>query len=234
MQASTASPIAGIGIFGGMFDPVHVGHLRTAFELLGACGWDHARFIPCGTPPHRSPAQASGELRLRMLRAALAGEPRFVLDERELQRPGPSYMVDTLTTLRAEFPGVPLYLALGADAFLGLAAWHRWQRLPELAHVIVVHRPGWQIPATGPLAEFAAAGRAGRVDDLRHRPAGLVWTQPVTQLEISSSAIRALIAAGGDPKFLVPDAVREIIFESGCYRPRAGGAAGHTEVRVRA
>lgn len=234
MSAGVNGGASGTGIFGGMFDPVHVGHLRSAFELLTGCGWSQVRFIPCGMPPHRPPAQTGTELRLRMLHAALAGEPRFVLDDRELKRPGPSYMVDTLTSLREESGSTPLCLALGADAFLGLTAWHRWQRLTELAHIVVVHRPGWQIPATGPLAEFTAARRAGRVEDLQRGPAGLVWMQPVTQLEISSSAIRALVAAGGDPKFLVPDAVRDIILDSGCYRPRAAGAADQSEVRVRA
>jgi nicotinate-nucleotide adenylyltransferase len=234
MLASADGGQGGIGIFGGMFDPVHVGHLRTAFELLTGCGWSELRFIPCGTPPHRPPAQSSSEFRLQLLRAAVAGEPRFVVDERELRRPGPSYMVDTLASLRAECGAVPLCLALGADAFLGLPAWHRWQRLIELAHIVVVHRPGWQIPAAGALAEFTAERRAAQADDLNRQSAGLVWMQPVTQLEISSSAIRALVASGGDPKFLVPEAVRQIILDSGCYRPRATGAAGHTEVRVRA
>ena len=223
-----------IGIYGGMFDPVHIGHLRTAFELLTACGLSAVRFMPCGMPPHRPPPVAPAGLRLQMLQAALPADPRFAVDERELQRAGPSYMFDTLASLRAEAGNAPLCLLLGADALLGLPGWHRWQELPALAHLVVVHRPGWQLPVTGPLAEFMAQRRAAGPDALRRLNAGLVLMQQVTQLEISSSAIRALVAAGGDPKFLVPDAVRDIIIISGCYGGRPAGASGPTEVRVRA
>jgi nicotinate-nucleotide adenylyltransferase len=223
-----------IGILGGTFDPVHIGHLRTAFELLGSCGLSEVRFIPCGIPPHRPPPVAPAELRLQMLQAALAGEQRFRVDDRELRRPGPSYMVDTLDSLRSEVADASLSLLLGADAFVGLPDWHRWQDIPRLAHLIVVHRPGWQLPVTGPLAALLDERHAAGAAALRREPAGLVLAQPVTQLEVSSSAIRALVGRGGDPRFLVPDAVRAIIIQSGCYGRSSTGAAGDTEVRVRA
>lgn len=234
LPAAPASQTAPIGVFGGMFDPVHHGHLRTALELLERCALAAVRFVPCGQPPHRPPPAAGVALRADMLRAALAGEPRFVLDERELHRPGPSYMVDTLASLRAELGPVPLCLLLGADAFLGLPGWHRWEELPGLAHLIVVRRPGWELPAAGPLARLTSERLAQSPTQLSARPAGLVLTQSVTQLEIASSAIRALVAAGGDPRFLVPERVRELMLGSGCYGPPRRGAADPTEAQVRA
>ena len=109
-----------IGIFGGTFDPIHFGHLRTAFELREVLGIDEMRFVPAGSPPHRDTPLADARLRLALVEAAIADQPGFALDDREVHRAGPSYMVLTLRELRAEFPTRPLCLVLGMDAFLGL------------------------------------------------------------------------------------------------------------------
>jgi len=114
-----------IGIFGGTFDPIHCGHLRTAFELWQELRLAEVRLLPAGTPPHRDQLYASAEVRLTMVRAAVAAQPYFVVDDREVRRTGPSYSVDTLTELRREFPERSLCLLLGMDAFLGLPQWHR-------------------------------------------------------------------------------------------------------------
>ena len=124
-----------IGLFGGAFDPIHYGHLRTAFELWQALKLTELRFMPTGNPPHRDPLMASAELRLHMVRAAGAGQPAFIVDDREVRRSGISYSVDTLIEMRAEFPDRSLCLLLGMDAFLGLPNWHRWRELFDLAHV---------------------------------------------------------------------------------------------------
>jgi nicotinate-nucleotide adenylyltransferase len=208
-----------VGILGGSFDPVHVGHLRTGFEVLQSCGLDELRLVPSGQPPHRAAPVAPAALRIAMLRAACAGQPGFVVDERETRRNGPSWTWDTLTSLRAELGDARLAVIIGGDAFLGLPTWHRWTELTDLAHFIVVHRPGFELPTDGPLADFIAAHRAGSATELRRLAHGRLWVQPVTQLEISSSAIRALVAAGGDPRFLVPEAVRAIILDSQVFRP---------------
>jgi nicotinate-nucleotide adenylyltransferase len=223
-----------VGIFGGTFDPVHHGHLRAALEVMDRCRLADMRLIPAGTPAHRAPAVASAELRLRMLRAAVSGEPRLVADDREMRRPGPSYMVDTLASLRAELGARPLCLVLGADAFLDLPSWHRWREILVLAHLIVVPRPGCALPAQGELAELLAARRRGDLMALHRASAGMIFVEAVTPLEISSSAIRALVAAGGDPRFLVPDAVRDLVISSGCYLRPAGTAAGSKEAQLRA
>ncbi len=140
-----------IGVFGGTFDPIHCGHLRTAFELWQELQLAEVRFLPTGTPPHRDQLYASPELRLKMVQAAVADQPSFVVDDREVRRSGVSYSVDTLTELRREYPHRSLCLLLGMDAFLGLPHWHRWRELLTLAHIVVAHRPGWRAPTTGPL-----------------------------------------------------------------------------------
>jgi nicotinate-nucleotide adenylyltransferase len=206
-----------IGIFGGTFDPIHYGHLRTALELKLTVGLGTVHFIPCATPPHRAAPMTDGRMRLRMVEAAIRDEPGFVADERELWREGPSYTIDTLASFRTEFPDRSLCLMLGMDAFLGLPEWHRWRELTALAHVVVAHRPGWEVPSTGTLGELLREHRAVSVADLLAAPAGYVHVQPVTQLEISSTDLRESLRAGRDPKFLMPDSVRRIILETECY-----------------
>jgi nicotinate-nucleotide adenylyltransferase len=188
-----------IGIFGGTFDPIHYGHLRTAFELLQALKLSQVRFLPTGNPPHREDALAPSALRLEMVRAAVAGQAGFSVDDREIRRSGVSYSIDTLTDLRGEFPQRSLCLLLGMDAFLGMPTWHRWREIFDRG--------------------------TGSVRDLHSSAAGRIYVRAVTQLEIASTDLRALIMSGQDPRYLVPDEVRNLIAHSGCYaaRNRQGG-----------
>lgn len=206
-----------IGIFGGTFDPIHYGHLRTALELKETLALEQVRFVPCATPPHRATPMTDGGVRLKLVKAAIRGEAGFVADERELEREGPSYTVDTLESFRADYPKRSLCLLLGMDAFLNLPSWHRWQELLRLAHIVVAHRPGWRVPDVGTLGELLRDRRTAAAAELRASPAGRVHVQPVTQLEIASTDLRAAIRAGLDPKFLMPDRVRKIILETECY-----------------
>jgi nicotinate-nucleotide adenylyltransferase len=209
--------MSSIGIFGGTFDPIHYGHLRTAFEMLQALRFDEVRFMPCGNPPHRTSPFAAADLRLQMVRAATEGQHGFVVDDREVRRDGPSYSVDTLSELRGEFPLRPLALIIGMDAFLDLQEWYQWREILQLAHIVVAHRPGWRAPDMGPLGELLADRGTHRIGNLHEAKSGHIYIHDVTQLEISSSDIRALVAAGRDPRFLTPDAVRAVIEKSGCY-----------------
>jgi nicotinate-nucleotide adenylyltransferase len=210
-----------MGIFGGTFDPIHFGHLRSAFEMLQALRFEEVRFMPAGNPPHRGQPVASAELRLRMVRVATAGQHGFVVDDRELRREGPSYSVDTLAALRAEHPLRPIALIIGLDAFLGLPKWYHWREILQLAHIVVAHRPGWRAPDIGPLGELLADRGTHRIGDLHQAKSGHIYVHDVTQLEISSTEIRELVAAGRSPRFLMPDAVIEVIEESGCYAQAA-------------
>jgi len=206
-----------IGVFGGTFDPIHYGHLRSAFEILQALRFDEVRFIPCGDPPHRGNTVADAGLRYRMVSAAIAGQDGFVSDDRELRRKGLSYSIDTLNSLREEFPDRSLGLIVGMDAFLDLPEWHRWDEILNVAHIIVAHRPGWKAPDRGPLGSLIAEHGTHQVDDLHQAMCGRIHIHAVTQLEIASTEIRELVAAGRDPRFLMPDAVRDVIKETGIY-----------------
>ncbi|MCC7460854.1 MAG: nicotinate-nucleotide adenylyltransferase [Gammaproteobacteria bacterium] len=208
-----------VGIFGGTFDPIHYGHLRTAFELVQGLALAQVRFLPTGDPPHREAPLAPGALRLEMVQAAVAGEAAFAVDDREIRRTGRSYTFDTLTELRTELPGRPLCLLLGMDAFLGMPSWHRWREIFDLAHVVVAHRPGWKAPITGPLGELMVDRGTGSVRELHAVTHGRILIQSVTQLEIASTDLRELILTGRDLRYLVPEAVRDIIRRTGCYAP---------------
>lgn len=209
-----------MGVYGGTFDPVHLGHLRPALEVQQALSLQTVRFIPCAQPPHREMPVAAAQIRLAMVRAAIARQPGFVADERELRRSGPSYMVDTLESLAGEFAGEPLCLILGMDAFAGFDRWHQWERITQLAHVVVTRRPGSSLeaveqhPALGP---FVQENTAQGVRQLQAQQAGLVYFVSVTQLAISATAIREAVRAGQDIRYLVPDSVYDIITQQNVY-----------------
>jgi nicotinate-nucleotide adenylyltransferase len=196
-----------IAILGGTFDPVHNGHLRVAWEAGEALDAD-VRLMPANVPPHRSPPIATAAERVALLRAALAGQSRLQLDERELRRAEPSYTVDTLREMRVEFgPQRPLILLIGADAFAGLPAWHEWRALFSLAHIAVLTRPGHGMDVSAELEAEIAPRRAASPQQLHASAAGKVFGLPVTPLEISASAVRALLAQRREPRWLVPDAL---------------------------
>ena len=206
-----------IGVFGGTFDPIHYGHLRTAHELMVAGELSEVRFVPCGDPPHRVSPQAGAALRAAMVRAAIAGRSGFVMDDRELGRQGPCYSVDTLESMSANFPRRPLCLLLGMDAFLGLPSWHRWHDILKLSHLLVAHRPGWLPPTDGAIHDLLEVRSTAQPQDLANTPSGKIFVQEVTQLEIASTNLRNLIKNGGDPAYLMPDRVIAIIEETDCY-----------------
>lgn len=208
-----------IAIFGGTFDPIHYGHLRPLLEVKQALGLDEVRLIPAYFPPHRDAPGAAVEQRLAMLRLATDDVPGFVIDERELERGGRSYTVDTLQSLRNEIgAATPLCLIMGLDAFVDLHEWHEWRRLGQLAHIVVTQRPGAELPRSGPVAELMATARATDVAQLQQQAAGKIWFQAVTQLEISATAIREQLACGQDIRFLLPEPVRHHIEREALYQ----------------
>lgn len=209
-----------IGILGGTFDPIHYGHLRPAREAARALGFGELRLIPALNPPHRAAPVASASQRWRMAELALTEFPEFRLDDREYRRGGPSWTVLTLESLRAEFGARPLCLLLGADAFLGLETWHDWQRLPELAHLVVLTRPGFGLPGDKPLSPWAAGRVVRERDALEGLPAGRILMQPVVSQDISATRIRAAIAAAEPVTGLLPAAVLDYIRVNRLYLNR--------------
>ncbi len=203
-----------IGIFGGTFDPIHNGHLRTALDVLEALQLEELRFIPLGQAVHRNQPQTPTSRRLAMLRAAIEGQDGFVLDERELNQPKPSYSVHTLQSLREELgTDVPLCLLLGRDAFLGFSGWHRPETILQLAHLVVMDRPGHGMPTEGPLHDLMHKHMTSKIADLNNKSSGHVLFQPVTRLDISSSDIRERMTTGRSARYLVPEKVLEILQE---------------------
>lgn len=205
-----------IGVFGGTFDPVHYGHLRTALEVKDIFGLQEVRLIPCSQPPHRSQPIAPALMRAEMLKLAVANRPGLVVDTRELDRAGPSYMVDTLKSLHEDLPKQVLLLFIGTDAFNHLTSWHQWQQLFSYAHIVVMTRPGYnrQEPA-----EFFKPKLTDQIPGLAQSQAGKLLFHAVTQLDISATAIRDMVANRRDPGFLLPDAVITYIKQKRLYTP---------------
>jgi nicotinate-nucleotide adenylyltransferase len=214
-----------IGVFGGTFDPVHYGHLRLAEEACEKLGLAGVIWSPAGLTRHRSQPQTEARHRVAMVELAIAGNDDFRLDKFEAESGEPSYTVNLLEHLRAEYDDAPLVLLLGADAFLGLPTWHRWEELFELAHIAIFTRPGHELsidnmsPLLGKQFAKRAAVDPGRlaaeVDD---KDAGVILPSLLTPLDISATAIRAQLAHGGSPRYLLPEAVLDYIQTHNLYR----------------
>jgi len=204
-----------IGLFGGTFDPVHYGHLRSALEVKEIFGLTEVRLIPSAQPPHRDQPEATALMRLQMLELAIKNQPGLIIDTRELNRHGASYMVDTLKSLRQEFPNEPLLLFIGSDAFNHLKTWRQWQHLFDNAHIVVMTRPGFKIKN---LDEFFKARLATGITELAHNLTGKLYFQQVTQLDISATAIRNMIVEQRNPGFLLPDSVIAYIRQHKLYQ----------------
>jgi nicotinate-nucleotide adenylyltransferase len=204
-----------IGLFGGTFDPVHYGHLRSALEVKEIFGLKEVRLIPSSQPPHRDQPAATAPMRLHMLELAIKNQPGLIIDTRELNRQGASYMVDTLKSLRQEFKDEPLLLFIGSDAFNHLKTWHQWKHLFYHSHIVVMTRPGFEIQN---LDEFFKARLATGITELAHNVGGKLYFQQVTQLDISATAIRNMIAEQQNPGFLLPDTVIAYIRQNNLYQ----------------
>lgn len=210
-------PYEAIGILGGTFDPIHLGHLRMAIELYEALNLTRVHIIPCYQPVHRKLPVASPEQRFAMVKCAVSDEPALYADDREIKRQGPSYMIDTILDLRKEFPNTALCLLAGIDAFLGFLSWHKFQDILDNVHLIVAHRPNYQLPSTGLIAELLKTRMHHEIDYLHKHLAGGIFLRPITSLEISASDIRKQFAMGRNPRYLLPDNVYNYIKQHGTY-----------------
>ena len=215
-----------LGVFGGTFDPIHCGHLELARELGQSLALSAVRFIPAGDPPHRPAPAVSAAHRLAMVELAVAGHPGLEVDAREVLRKGRSYTVTTLAELRDEDRRRNLVLIVGADAFVGLPTWHRWREIFELAHLVVVARPGVTL-ADHLSPELALEHSRRRSDDasvIFSQAAGAIVEPPITARAISASAIREALARReadgiGALRGLLPAAVLAYIERNRLYLP---------------
>lgn len=207
-----------IGILGGTFDPIHFGHLRVALDVTEQLELEQMRFIPLNRAVHREQPATTGVQRLEMLRAAIAGQPGFVADDREIRRESPSYTLDTLQSLRRELGWrTPLCLVLGADAYAAFLQWHKPLEIMQLAHLVVMQRPGHLPADDAELRTFTLQHQADQQIQLRESAAGRIMFLPVTQLEISASDIRRRLGQGASARYLLPDAVLKIVAKEQLY-----------------
>jgi nicotinate-nucleotide adenylyltransferase len=218
-----------LGLFGGTFDPVHFGHLRLAEEAIGYLGLGGVRWIPAGHPPHREAPRVAPAHRLAMVLRSTAGNARFSVDASEVEATAPSYTVDTLERLRAEMgSGQSLVLLVGADAFAGLATWHRWRELFALAHIAISHRPGFPVDTARLPDELANEFKARHVCDmhrLKTASAGHIVTFAMTQLAISATQIRNLLSNSRSARYLLPDSVLDYIDLHHLYTTEIGSTS---------
>ena len=219
-----------IGVFGGTFDPVHLGHIKPALDVMQRLGLDELRFIPCSIPAHRTLPIATTEQRLAMLHAAIDEHQNCIIDERELNREGISYMVDTLRSLRNEFKDSTFCLIIGMDAFYGLNKWYQWQDILKLANCVVTYRPGCEFNLDTLHPDLVNVVNENKVDtekafiekcftekDFVEKNTGSLLFMPVTQLDISATDIRQRIKQHQPINELVPTAVANIIQQQQLY-----------------
>ncbi|WP_134514222.1 nicotinate-nucleotide adenylyltransferase [Pseudomonas aeruginosa] len=207
-----------IGLFGGTFDPVHIGHMRSAVEMAEQFALDELRLLPNARPPHRETPQVSAAQRLAMVERAVAGVERLTVDPRELQRDKPSYTIDTLESVRAELAADDqLFMLIGWDAFCGLPTWHRWEALLDHCHIVVLQRPDADSEPPESLRDLLAARSVADPQALKG-PGGQITFVWQTPLAVSATQIRALLGAGRSVRFLVPDAVLNYIEAHHLYR----------------
>ncbi len=197
-----------LGILGGTFDPIHYGHLKPAADLKQALNLEQVLFIPNKVPPHREQPWLDADTRKRLIEQAIQDYPGFKIDLRELRREGLSYMVDTLQSLHEDFPEHRLCLIMGMDAFAGFTQWHQWQAILKLCHLIIVSRPGVQLPDFGEhqtIIQPLITSDAHALDDSLH---GQILIQSVSLIDISATMIRERLSQHQSIADLVPDSIR--------------------------
>ncbi|MCB5188482.1 nicotinate-nucleotide adenylyltransferase [Methylobacillus caricis] len=213
VNPTIAKPVPLIGVMGGTFDPIHFGHLRMAQELADALKLAEVRFIPAANPPHRDQPMTSAAQRAEMVALAIADNPLFKLDRRELDREGYSYTIDTLQSLHEELQGkARLCLLMGLDAFAGITSWHRWQDLLQFAHIVVASRPNAAFLADcSTLHQFLQDHILTNAQQLHEQSRYGIWMQEITALDISATKIRYQLEQGLMPRYLLPNEVLSYI-----------------------
>ena len=213
----------GVGIMGGTFNPVHLGHLRAAEEVAESLGLAQVIFMPAAKPPHKNEAGLVpfGD-RYRMLELAVEENPIFELSDLEYQRPGKSYSVETLSQLSAIYgEGEELYFVAGLDAFLELPTWKSYSELFALCHFVVVARPGYSATSLNTMLQTQVSEKYSfdpEVVGFIHPSKYTVYYREVTLLDISSSTVRDLLAKGHSVRYLLPEKVEAYIHQQGLYR----------------
>jgi nicotinate-nucleotide adenylyltransferase len=207
-----------IGIFGGTFDPIHIGHLRVAEEFRAAFELDQVLMMVAATPPHREPPMASPEDRLQMVKLAVLGSPGLSASDIEMVRKGPSFTLDTVKEVRESAGGALIWMALGGDAYALIHSWHRPEDVLAQAHLVVLTRPGYSVDLMAPLPEGLYERYTLSGEIYEHDSGATLRTLPVSPLDVSSSMIRKAVAEGNSIRDLVTAEVLQYIRQKGLYR----------------
>ena len=205
-----------IGVFGGSFDPIHFGHLLAAQTCIEQLSLKKLLFVPCHQHPFGKQFSASNQQRLDMLQRAIADNQLLAIDDRELHSEQTSYTFDTLNALAQDYPEQKLAFIIGIDAFANLPSWHRWQEILELAHIIVLPRPGFILPESGELYDYLCQHYCVDPKTLADSTSKIVIID-APLLEISSSEIRDMFAKKQNPRYLLPNKVLNYIKEQHIY-----------------
>ena len=217
MSKEEHPPVQPLAIFGGTFDPIHYGHLRCADQARDMMNLETLYLLPAGNPPHRMTPFTTAEQRLEMIRLALEEFPSLGIDEREIQRNGPSYMVDTLKELRSEFPQRPLLLLVGQDAANYLHSWYEWEQLFALTHLVTFPRPGTRPQYRQDLAKLISQRSCPDLQSLLSLDVGGVLHLELKLIDISATAVQNIIRRGQSPRGMLPNAVLDYIDENQLY-----------------
>lgn len=207
-----------IAVFGGSFDPVHLGHINISLAILSHFHFDTFNFVPCKIPVIKGPTHVDSQHRIAMLQLALNPYPNFNLDLREIKRPTPSYMVDTLRSYRQEFPTESITLTLGYDSFASLRLWKEWETLLKLANILVANRPFEdQNGLDDIMNDLLKSHQCLSTTEFLDHPFGRIFLFDAGNYAISSSQIRALLKEGKSVDDYLPAAVSAYIQSSGLY-----------------
>lgn len=207
-----------LGVMGGMFDPVHRGHMAAVHCALDNLGLDRVKLVPCHIPNHREPAIATAEQRLEMIRLVISGDDRIEVDERELNRPDTSFTITTLIELRSEFPDSALIFILGLDSYNSIISWHRWQELFEFCNFLVLGRDGKNIdPAVKQATEYDLRSVDSSEQLLGQKQGGVLFLEDF-EMPVSSTEVREKLLRKETVSALIDDKVQQYIDECGLYR----------------
>lgn len=215
------NPETGLAILGGTFDPVHFGHLKSAVAVRDLLGVAILKLVPSFIPPHKSLPDSTAVQRLSMLQIAMDDLCGIAVDDREISRQGVSYTVETLQSFRDEVGGNrPLYFVLGIDSFCTLNEWQRWREINDIAHLVVLSRPGYRPKIPSELQDWANRNTVAGISCIEGRSCGGICHVDLVQIEVSASKIREMIGAGIRPTGKMPEKVIDYVFEHRLYRTK--------------
>lgn len=209
-----------IGILGGTFDPIHLGHLTLATQMQKEFNLDHIRIIPCYRNGDKPQPIASNHQRINMIKRAIAHQHLLQFDDIEIQRQRVSYTLETLQALKLKFPYQPLAFILGMDTFLSLPTWHKWEEIFTYAHLLLANRPNYHIPTPSLSQEILTAKLEPNHAMVHWYPNGKIFLANFSLGDISSAQIRQLLRYGCTPRHLLPDPVHNFIQQNKIYQPQ--------------